>query len=384
MISTLLRRSRVILGAALVPATLTMVLSAGAPASAEELVYGSWTPAREYMNEKVLPGIFKDIEADTKGAIKWKLIPGGQIADGKATFTAVRDNLMQAGLGIAVYVPALVPSVTAIYSTLLFGEDVGAASAAALETVALHCPSCLEEYRKINAVPLGAWDAAPYKLMCRDPIKTVDDLKGKRIRATGGNAEMLKMAGAVPVAGTLTEAVNLLQRGGIDCVLGATDWLRAFGYADFAKNVSDYPLGMSGPAIGILLNRDTWNKFTKEQKTIHLKYAARMSAEMAIDNFITHNDQTLAEMIKEKGVKVIDTDKASFGKLVADYQKIQGERNAKVAEGFGVKDPAPIIAAYEKSFEKWKGLSKSIGKDTKKLGDAIWNEVYSKIDVEKF
>jgi TRAP-type C4-dicarboxylate transport system substrate-binding protein len=368
----------------LAPAALATMLLAGTPALAAELVYGSWTPAREYMNEKVLPGIFEGIEKDTKGAIKWKLIPGGQLADGKATFTAVRDGVMQAGLGIAVYVPNLVPSVTAIYSTLLFGEDVVAASAAALETVTLNCPSCLEEYRKINAVPLAEWDAAPYKLMCREPIKTVDDLKGKRIRATGGNAEMLKMAGAVPVAGTLTEAVSLLQRGGIDCVLGATDWLRAFGYADFAKSVSDYPLGMSGPAIGILLNRDTWNKFTTEQKTIHLKYAARMSAEMAINNFIIGNEKALADAIKDKGVKVIDTDKPGFDKLVADYQKLQGDRNVKVAQGFGVKNPAPIIAAYEKSFEKWKGLSKGIGRDVGKLTDAIWKEVYSKVDPAKF
>jgi TRAP-type C4-dicarboxylate transport system substrate-binding protein len=368
----------------LAPAALATMLLAGAPALAAELVYGSWTPAREYMNEKVLPRIFEGIEKDTKGAIKWKLIPGGQLADGKATYTAVRDGVMQAGLGITVYVPNLVPSVTAIYSTLLFGEDVVAASAAALETVTLNCPSCLEEYRKINAVPLAEWDAAPYKLMCREPIKTVDDLKGKRIRATGGNAEMLKMAGAVPVAGTLTEAVSLLQRGGIDCVLGATDWLRAFGYADFAKSVSDYPLGMSGPAIGILLNRDTWNKFTTEQKTIHLRYAARMSAEMAIDNFIIGNEKALADAIKDKGVKVIETDKPGFDKLVAEYQKLQGDRNVKVAQGFGVKDPAPIIAAYEKSFEKWKGLSKGIGRDVGKFTDAIWNEVYSKVDPAKF
>ena len=133
---------------------------------------------------------------------------------------------MQGGMGVATYVPNIVPSVTAIYSTLLFGSDVIAASAAGTETITLHCPSCLEEYRKMNAVALAGWVAAPYQLMCREPIKTVDDLKGKRIRATGGNAEMLKMAGAVPVAGTLTEAVNLLQRGGIDCVLGATEWLK--------------------------------------------------------------------------------------------------------------------------------------------------------------
>ena len=68
------------------------------------------------------------------------------------------------------------------------------------------------------------------------------------------------MAGMVPVGATLVEAVGLLQRGGLDCQHGIVDWLRTFGYADFAKHVMDYPLGLSGPALGFLMNRDTWNR----------------------------------------------------------------------------------------------------------------------------
>ena len=114
--------------------------------SAAELVFGSWTPAQEYQNRVAMPEVFRNIEKDTNGAIKWKLIAGGQIADGKTTFTAVKDGLMQAGLGIVTYVPNAIPSLYAIYSTIIFGEsDPVAASLAALETIYLNCPSCLEE-----------------------------------------------------------------------------------------------------------------------------------------------------------------------------------------------------------------------------------------------
>ena len=68
------------------------------------------------------------------------------------------------------------------------------------------------------------------------------DLKGKRVRATGGNAEMLKQAGMIPVGATLVEAVGLLQRGGLDCQHGIVDWVRTFGYGDVAKYIMDYPL----------------------------------------------------------------------------------------------------------------------------------------------
>ena len=279
-----------------------IALPASRPAAAAELVYGSWTPAQEYQNRVVMPELFRNIEKDTDGAIKWKLIAGGQIADGKTTFTAVKDGLMQAGLAIVTYVPNAIPSVYAIYSTLIFGEnDPVAASGAALETMYLHCPSCLEEFKAFNAVGLSGWTSSAYVLTCREPIRTVAELKGKRIRATGGAAEMFKLAGAVPVGATLVEAVGLLQRGGLDCQYGIYDWLRTFGYADVAKYVMDYPLGISGPAIGMFLNRDSWKSFTLEQKRIHVKYAAWLSAKMAIGNFVISNEDALATVIKDKG-----------------------------------------------------------------------------------
>src|SRR4029450_12820150 len=58
-----------------------IVLLSGRPSSAAELIYGSWTPAQEYQNRVAMPELFRNIEKDTGGAIKWKLIAGGQIAD---------------------------------------------------------------------------------------------------------------------------------------------------------------------------------------------------------------------------------------------------------------------------------------------------------------
>ncbi len=359
-----------------------IALPASRPAAAAELVYGSWTPAQEYQNRVVMPELFRNIEKDTDGAIKWKLIAGGQIADGKTTFTAVKDGLMQAGLAIVTYVPNAIPSVYAIYSTLIFGEnDPVAASGAALETMYLHCPSCLEEFKAFNAVGLSGWTSSAYVLTCREPIRTVAELKGKRIRATGGAAEMFKLAGAVPVGATLVEAVGLLQRGGLDCQYGIYDWLRTFGYADVAKYVMDYPLGISGPAIGMFLNRDSWKSFTLEQKRIHVKYAAWLSAKMAIGNFVISNEDALATVIKDKGVQRIKVD---FDAIPANYKKVQREANIATAKNFGVKDPAPIIDYYEQAVERWRPRSKQIGRDIDKFTDVLDREVFSKLDPNKF
>jgi TRAP-type C4-dicarboxylate transport system substrate-binding protein len=331
-----------------------------------------------------MPEIFKNIEKETNGAIKWKLIAGGAIADGKGTFAAVKDGLMQAGLGIVTYAPNTIPSLYAIYSTVVLGHnDTVAATGAALEVLYLRCPSCLAEFRKNNAVPLGGWTSSAYLLACTTPIKSPAELKGKRVRATAGNAELMRAAGGVPVSATLAEAVGLLQRGGLDCQHGIADWLRSFGYADFAKYVLDQPLGLTGPAIGFVLNRDTWNKWTPEQKKIHIKYAAWMSAKEAIGNFLIANEETLQALIKDKGITILKSDAKEWEPIFKEFGKSQREHNIATAKGFGVADPGAIIDDYERTIEKWRPRSKEIGRDIDKFTEVLTSEVFSKIDLDK-
>jgi TRAP-type C4-dicarboxylate transport system substrate-binding protein len=290
---------------------------------------------------------------------------------------------MQGGLGIVSYVPNVIPSVYAIYSTNIFGEnDPVAGSGAALETLYLRCPSCLDELRKQNSVTLAGWTTSAYVLTCREPLRTMADLRGKRVRATGGNAEMLKMAGMVPVGATLVEAVGLLQRGGLDCQHGIIDWVRTFGYGDVAKYIMDYPLGLSGPALGILMNRDAWNSLTPEQKKVHLKHGAWLSAKMAIGNFIVSNEEALNTVVKDKGVQLIKVGNA-FDPIPENYKKVQRETNVATAKGFGVQDPAAIIDYYEAAVERWRPVSKQIGRDVDKFTDVLNKEVFSKIDPDK-
>ena len=51
-----------------VTATALALAVVTGPVSAAELVYGSWTPAREYQNRVVMPDLFKNIEKETNGA----------------------------------------------------------------------------------------------------------------------------------------------------------------------------------------------------------------------------------------------------------------------------------------------------------------------------
>ena len=368
---------------ALAAAGLALAMISGTPAPAAELTYGSWPPAGSIQNRVALPRIFKEIEEETKGEIKWKLVAGGQLGGPKESFQATSDNISQGALGIIISNPTVSPSLNAIYNYLVFEGDSIQATPAALETMTLDCPSCLEEFKKQNLVPLAGWTTSQYYLACTQPFTKVEDLKGKRIRGQGGPAQLWELAGAVPVSATLPEAVTLLQRGGLDCMHTTYTWLQTFGYGDFAKNVLDIPMSLSGPAVGLMLNRDAWNKMTTEQKTIHLKKAAFLSANEAVEEFTTDNQANLEKVKAEKGVKLIPVEQAGFKALVAKFEAAQRQTIIESSKKLGVKEPEKLLDAYKKNLDKWKGLTADVGTDMNKLSDLIWREIYSKVDVTK-
>lgn len=348
---------------------------------AEQLTYGSWVPAADWLNSHALPETFKRIEEGTNGDVTWNLIPGGQLAGGKETFTAIQDGIMDAGLGIATYVPNLMPSIATLYGTVVPGNDPVAAAGAAAETVMLHCPSCLAEAKKINQIPFAGYAGAPYVLMCREPIKTVEDLKGKRIRASGAALNILDLAGASVVSASLTDAVSLLQRGGLDCVAGVTEWLRTFGYGDFAKYVTDFSFGVAAPAIAFEMNRDRWTALSPEAKKAHLKAFGYLAAEMTITNFIVRNKEALDDQIKNNGVQMVQAGD-DFADLLKQYQEKELGINVEKAKSLGVEDPEAFIKAYKTAVEKWRGISEKVGLDVEAFSAAMWDEVYSKVDPE--
>jgi TRAP-type C4-dicarboxylate transport system substrate-binding protein len=351
-------------------------------AQARELTYGSWTPPRDAFNTKTLPAMFEQIRQDTKGSITFKLIPGGALLDARGTVPGVKDGLADAGLGIAPYVPNLLPATNLIFSTQVWGDDVVAATGAAVETAILHCQECLDEHKAQGAVPLGGFTASAYLPMCRDNVKSLVDLKGRKVRASAGGVALMEALGAVPVAMDPASATTALQRGTIECVHGDPQWLEGFGYMDVTKSVLMHPMGIGGPAMSLYLSRKTWLSLTPEEQKAMVRGAALGSAMQAINTFILEGERVL-EAARKRGI-ALNPGSKEIDDVIAAFAPKQRAGNIAAATRFGVKNAAAIVEAYLKAQERWKGLSKDIGRDPAKLRDALMREVYDKVDYARF
>ncbi|KAA2316342.1 C4-dicarboxylate ABC transporter substrate-binding protein [Pseudooceanicola sediminis] len=359
-------------------AALITVLGTGA-ALAETPIYGSWPPASDYLNTDTLPAAFAQIDADTDGAIQWELIAGGQLSDARGSLAAVGDNLMQGGLIIPVYTPEAMPSLTLLYSIVVPGDDPVAVAGAAAQTIFLDCPSCLDEAKDNQALPLGGFASASYRLMCTRPVATMQDLAGMRVRATGGYGEMAALGGATPMSVTLPEGVSLLQRGGLDCLMAAREWLQTYGYGEYAKYVTDLPLGVAAPAVGFLINRDMFLDMTPDQQAAHLRASALITAQHTIGNYVLRDQSSFEAQQADQGVKLVEPG-ADLIAMVDGFAETDRARLIENGKTLGVADPAALIDTYLANVEKWRSLSAEVGTDVDAFAAALWDEVFSKVD----
>ncbi|MGE0629283.1 MAG: TRAP transporter substrate-binding protein DctP [Hyphomicrobiaceae bacterium] len=354
--------------------------SAGA-AQAAELVYGSWVSPKHSVMRTAMPNYFANVAKATNGGITWKMVAGGQLVDVKSTVPGLKDGLIDGGFLIAPFVPSYVPALNLVFGTQVFGDDTVASTGAMMEFMLLKCPACAAEAKKIGIVELGGFSTTPYVLMCRVPVATVADMKGKKIRSIGGGVPTMALGGAVPVGMSPADATQALQRGGLDCVHGPASWLRSYGYQDVAKYVTDFPLGMSGPALHLSFSRKRFLALTPEQRKAHVMAAPESVAISAIDGYIL-NDREIIKGAKSKGVKFVKGGK-DFEGLVAKRDAQQRQANIETAKKFNVPEPGKILDTFNEALKKWQKLSPDIGLDKGKFSEALRREVYSKVDPEK-
>ncbi|NYT35789.1 C4-dicarboxylate ABC transporter substrate-binding protein [Allopusillimonas soli] len=113
----------------------------------------------------------------------------------------------------------------------------------------------------------GVW--CTQQLFSKEPIKKIEDFKGKRLRVHNPQtAEVVNALGGKPVPLPVPEIYPALERGVIDGLFTSTCVGNALEYWRLAKNVQNWSLGpLNGWAI--LANPDSWNKLPPDiQKAI--------------------------------------------------------------------------------------------------------------------
>jgi TRAP-type C4-dicarboxylate transport system substrate-binding protein len=236
-----------------------LVFAVSASAQAEKVVwnFNMFGPKRA-----VTAGLEKmkvDLEAAGKGQFELKINYGDALGPHKQNPENIKAGAFEAGQLCVGYYPNRFPLLSVMELPFLPPADLQ--ERAKVEMAVMNNPLIVKELAdRWNMKFFGPTFLPPYEFMGNKRIKSVDDMKGVKMRISGLNAKVLHEFGAVPTMVTAPEGYNALDRGTIDSF--GFPYAYAFG-AYKLYEVSKYVtegIRMNGFMCFQGVNLDAWNK----------------------------------------------------------------------------------------------------------------------------
>lgn len=214
----------------------------------------------------------EEVAKRTGNEIQIKIFWSEALGKAKENLQLLKDGAIDMAAMSPAYFPSDLPFYTAPNSLPMAMDNIrqaGLIMKALLERV----PAYEEEARANNLKALFFHHLNPYVLVCKEPVRTFADLKGKKIRTWGEDMPRLaQAAGATGVTIFLPEIYENLQRGVVNCAPFSLDLIQNYKIYEVAKHVTEVVM-WEGPSWGVWINRKKWEGLSDKHKQTILAVA---------------------------------------------------------------------------------------------------------------
>jgi TRAP-type C4-dicarboxylate transport system substrate-binding protein len=144
--------------------------------------------------------------------VNWRESYGGTLYRFQDTMEAVRDNITDIGYVGTLWEGSTMPLQNVTYFTP-FATGDHALVANTFEAMNQNVPAIRQNWNGLNMVPLSSYITDTYHIWSNFPVRSLDDLRNRKISAPGTSANWLTGTGATPVDGALTTYYTDIQTG---------------------------------------------------------------------------------------------------------------------------------------------------------------------------
>ncbi|MGE0255110.1 MAG: TRAP transporter substrate-binding protein DctP [Alphaproteobacteria bacterium] len=265
--------------AAAVVAGATLAAPVQAQQTIDVTAVSGYPPAATWVRsfkEVYMPAVDAALAKTGKYKIKWNEGFSGTIVKPRGEPDAVQSGIGDVGLIVTAFHADKLPLhkisfVTPFTSNSL---DLVVRTLNGMEKTEPAFAKIWDSLNMVNLVLTGPVDN--YFVISKQPIKTVAELKGKKIGAAGANLPWIIAAGSTGVTTNLADAYNSLNTGIYEGVIVWAESLKSFKLCEQAPFIFD---GNMGPVQGhsVTFNKDVWNKLPDEVKQAMMAAAPQHS-----------------------------------------------------------------------------------------------------------
>ncbi len=167
-----------------------------------------------------------------------------------------------------------------------------------------------------NIKVLTMFTTAPSNIMSKISIKTLEDIKGVDLRASGGAAQLLKAWGANAVGMPMSETPEALQKGVVKGLFSSLEVMKDFKFAELCGYVTITDAAVY--PFAVVMNMEKWNSLPKDVQAVLEGMGTQQSAWTGtyMDN---HVDESIAWSKKTHNLKVnqlSEEEKAKWDELL--------------------------------------------------------------------
>ena len=202
----------------------------------------------------------KEVEKRTGGQVVVNTYPGGTLLNAKNMMDGVIAGQADIGNLCMAYQPGrfIVTNATSL------PLGIPSAHKGSLVLWKLWEKYQPEAFGKVKVLAMFA--TAPTNIMSKFPIRTLEDISGVDLRASGGAAQILSAWGANPVGMPMPATVEALQKGVVKGLFSSLEVMKDFKFAETCKYVT-----MTDTVIypfAVVMNMDSWNKLPPDVQKV--------------------------------------------------------------------------------------------------------------------
>ena len=343
-----------------------------------------WAPPGHQVS-RYLHAYWADRVAEQSGgALTVKTDLGSSRITPRGAMAELADGIVDVTTHVAQYTPTELALSNALEEIGMTFSDPRVMIAASTD-FSLNNPGMQEEWARNRIVFGGGYVTGLYKLVCNEPIISLADMEGAKLRLPGrAPAAWANSTGAVTVALNANEQYGALDKGALTCTTTTVADVYNRKLYEVAAHITELPITLFWAGFGWAYNADTWGDLTAEQRKALFDAQADASAAYVVRGI--HDEEAEARTKLEEAGVTFHKPAEDLSASINNFRKNQPDAAVKVAEeAFGIADPAVVLSAFQGTVDKWDNLLNAVPiEDEEGYANLLRTEIFDKVDVDNY